>query len=145
MVGMISANEITDPALLGHTDREIYWRRDVEDASRSAFAHIWRLIFDGSGDVERLCDLYDAIEKSSAANAHIILIDHVTGSHFIALTDCPMAYLKMLAGGLGIRDIASVVDVLDNYDDYHEDANALDRGDVAPNAIVPSWHPARRP
>lgn len=130
---------MVSPDILGHTDREISRQRDAVAGSRAALAHSWKLIFDGYGE-ESTCLLYDALERSHAANARQIVLDFVPGSHLIALTDCPMAYIKMEASRLGIRGVETIIDDATEYlEDWGRDIEALERGETAPSAIAPSW------
>jgi hypothetical protein len=128
---------VTDFDMLGKTDREISRHREAEANSRSAFERRWQLLWDVDGDTETAGRLYDAIEQSKAANARQIVIDWVDGSHFFALTDCPLAYLKMEAAHLGIRDVRPWLS--GDVEDYQEDINALERGEPAPNDIGARW------
>lgn len=126
---------------LGHTDREIACHRDVVAKSRSALIPAWRLLWEFDGDTATACRLYDAIGQSRSANARQIVIDWVDGSHFIALTDCPMAYLKMEASRLGIRNIEPLICSADSeaLADYQRSIDALERGEPAPDEIPARW------
>lgn len=122
---------------LGKTDREIARHREAEERSRAAFSRSWKILFVDL-DTDTACRLYDAIGRSRAANARQIVLDLVPGSHFIALTDCPLAYLKMEGArvGLSSHDVSRMVDdENDALDTWRSDIDALEAGQAAPSAI----------